>query len=377
MARLTSRCVPGEEFAMTTDYKWGSLEPLLVAAGCAPSGDNTQPWRFLVDPSGERIALRLDETRDPSPMNTGQRMARIGVGAALENLLCAATGCGWDVVTEPAEPPDLAVVHLERRAGAGAVPAVINARVTNRRPYDGRPVPPEVLEQLAGRTAIVDGVETYWITDHQRLSEAAAVIGDADALMFGVPAMRRAFLANVRFDAPADAVVDQGLSLGSLELSRADRLALQVMRRVPDMILKHAGIGRIFVAKAQLLIGSGSGLCLVTAPDASEATDLSVGRAMQRAWLMLSELGLAAQPMTSLPVLENALNSKDPALLAAIGPDRVRALAQRFRALMPEIGDGRLAFMLRFGYAPAPSGRTGRLPLAEVAVRSETHEPSV
>ena len=359
---------------MITDLERGSFDPLLVAAGCAPSGDNTQPWRFLVDPSGGRVVLRLDETRDPSPMNTGQRMSRIGVGAALENLLRAAEGCGWAATREPAEPPDLAVVRLERLGGAGAVPAAINARLTNRRPYDGRPVPPEVLDQLLRQTPAIDGVSTHWFTDHQRLREAAALIGNADALMFGVPSMRRAFLSKVRFDEPADAAVDEGLSLASLELSRAESFALQLMRRIPDVILKVAGVGRIFAAKTQVLVSSASGLCLVAAPDSLEGTDLTVGRAMQRAWLALTGLGLAAQPMMSLLVLENALESKNGTLRAAVGPDRVTALARRFRALMPEIGDRRPAFLLRFGHAPEPSGRTGRRPLAEVAVPAELHD---
>src|SRR4051812_37621550 len=108
-----------------TDLEHGAYDPLLTAAGCAPSGDNTQPWRLVVDPSRGRIALRLDARRDPSPMNTGQRMARIGVGAALENLLRAAEGCGWGAELEPAAAPELAVIRLVQRRAGGAVPDAI------------------------------------------------------------------------------------------------------------------------------------------------------------------------------------------------------------------------------------------------------------
>jgi hypothetical protein len=37
---------------------------------------------------------------------------------------------------------------------------------------------------------------------------------------------------------------------------------------------------------------------------------------------------------------------------------------------VPEIGDRRPAFLMRFGFAPAPSGRTGRLPLHAVTAYS-------
>ena len=50
------------------------IETLLAAAVHAPSGDNTQPWRFELDAGQGRIVLHLDPTRDPSPMNAGQRL---------------------------------------------------------------------------------------------------------------------------------------------------------------------------------------------------------------------------------------------------------------------------------------------------------------
>ena len=68
----------------------GELEALVAAASRAPSGDNTQPWRFVVDRARGLVTIAVDPRRDPSPMNAGQRMARIACGAALENLVQAA-----------------------------------------------------------------------------------------------------------------------------------------------------------------------------------------------------------------------------------------------------------------------------------------------
>src|SRR5262245_33348691 len=73
------------------------LNMLLAAAVRAPSGDNTQPWRFFVVPSKGLLSILLDEDRDRSPMNAGQRMARIAVGAAVENVLRTASRIGWRV----------------------------------------------------------------------------------------------------------------------------------------------------------------------------------------------------------------------------------------------------------------------------------------
>lgn len=339
------------------------LETLLAAAVRAASGDNTQPWRFAVDPAAGRIALRLDPTRDPSPMNAGQRMARIAVGAALENLLRTAAANGWPAALEPAAPPDLAAVRLADPAGdPGRIEDVLARRVTNRRPYDARPVPADLLARLAAATPELDGVTTHWITDRPRLAALAELIGRCDAVMFGEPTMRRAFLSKVRFDRPDAEEVEEGLPLASLEVAGADRFALRLMPRLPGWLLKATGGLRVFAKKARQLVESASGLCLVVAPDDRPETDLAVGRAMQRAWLALTAEGLAAQPMMSLPVLENALANGPPELVASLGRERVRGLGEEFRKLAPEVGGGRPGYLMRFGWAAPPSGRTGRLP---------------
>lgn len=341
------------------------LEPLLDAASRAPSGDNTQPWRFVVDEG--TVCLDLDPLRDPSPMNAGQRMSRIAVGAALENLLLAAEGLGLraEVLTDPS--PFLARVRLSgEAAGEQRLDPRLQDRSTNRRPYDGRTVSPEVLDRLTGETPERDGVTTHWIVGVDRLNALAGTIARADGVMFGDPTMRRAFLANVRFDRPPAEVVDEGLSLGSLELSAPDRLALRVMRRTPDPVLRLGRASAVFRAKARQLVVSSSGLLVVAAPDGSSPTDVNVGRSVQRAWLALTGLGLSAQPMMSLPVLENVLEHGDDRQKSALGVARVSALLDEFRSLLPELGGRRPAWLMRFGFAPPPSGRTGRIPVANV-----------
>ena len=95
------------------------------------------------------IALEVDAQRDPSPMNAGRRMSRIAVGAALENLIRKARshglgrGAGTSRLSRPGHgPPD-----RDRREGHGQE-TPWPSRVTNRRLFDGRPVPAEVLDRL-------------------------------------------------------------------------------------------------------------------------------------------------------------------------------------------------------------------------------------
>ena len=182
--------------------------------------------------------------------------------------------------------------------------------------------------------------------------------------------MLRAFLGMVRLDTAPNAEVDVGLSLASIEAKATDRLAMRLMGRLPDWLLKTAGVDRILGGLGKKLAASSSGLCAIVAPDSSQATDLLVGRSMQRAWLALTACGLATQPMMSGPVLDNVLELGPGDLVAALGREKLVGMRDEFRAQIPECQDGRLAVLLRFGYAQEVSGRTGRLPTFTVTTET-------
>jgi hypothetical protein len=359
------------------------FETLLTAAVRAPSGDNCQPWRFVIDPDVLRISLYVDETCDPSPMNASQCMSRVAVGAALENLLRAAKAKGWSVRIETPTDSAAAVVrvtdfHPSNATTVGVAVELppqrdptIFARVTNRRRYDGRPVPSEVIDRLQRATPEIEGIRVLWIHDRPRLDSLAIVVGRSDALMLSEPTMRKAFLANVRFDLPANAGADEYLPLGSLELPFANRTAFRFLPHVPDWVLRMGWAKRKFAAAARRLVQSASGLCAIVTANDSPKNDLMIGRSLQRAWLALTTSGLVAQPMMSVAIMENILRHGSKELLQSVGRAQAQDVVTEFRRLVPEAGKDRLAFTMRFGHAKGPTCRTGRLPLEARTVHSQ------
>lgn len=342
-----------------------ACETLMRAAIQAPSGDNTQPWRFVVDSPLRRIAVHLDESRDPSPMNTGQRMARLAIGAAVENMLQAAKSLGWTVQLE--EPCNGASASLRivdcPKNNRDILPAIAR-RGTNRREYDGRPLSEDLKADLASAIGDVPGINSIWIHERERVLALADLVGRADSLMLSVPSMRGAFLNNVRFDVSWDSVVDEGLSLGSLEIPATDRLALRVIRYLPDWLLRLGGAASKFAAAGRRLVASSAGALIITESTGTEQSELQAGRTVQRAWLALADRGVAVQPIMSLAVLEGVVCRGSPELVASLGRRQAEALLGELRKLIPEIGEAKLAFLMRFGYGPPPTVRTGRLKLS-------------
>ena len=67
-----------------SERNYEKIERIIRAAVCAPSGDNVQPWRFVV--SGNSINIFDIPERDTSLYNCSQNTSHIAHGAAIENI---------------------------------------------------------------------------------------------------------------------------------------------------------------------------------------------------------------------------------------------------------------------------------------------------
>jgi nitroreductase len=343
------------------------FETLIGAAIRAPSGDNTQPWCFVIDDVAAAIKVAVDPTRDLSPMNAGQRMSRVAAGAAVENIQYAAKHNGWQAtLNQRAEDPSGIILQVEGIEKApGKVPSGLVQRVTNRRLYKGTVIAPAELSILEQASETWSGVRAIWISDREKLGSWSRLIGYADALMFAMRPVRKAFVENIRFDRAPGEEVDEGLSLGSLELSFSERLGVGLLGSIPDSLFRLTGMGRTLQKKATELVQSASGLCILVCSQTDIASDFLVGQLMQRIWLQLTDLGLSVQPMMSLSVLNNLLGQEESQRDFQLSPK----IGSHVDACLSELAadqGARIAAILRFGKSSLPTGRTGRRPAGSV-----------
>ena len=123
------------------------LEFLIRYAILAPSGHNTQPWKFSV--SEDEIQVFADKTRWLRVCDPNQASLHIGVGCALENLLIAAEHFGYEhrVVYFPEAGHEELVAIVKLTPGGQPSPFrdaslfhAITARHTSRSTYNRRPL---------------------------------------------------------------------------------------------------------------------------------------------------------------------------------------------------------------------------------------------
>ncbi|HEX3344984.1 MAG TPA: hypothetical protein VHS09_10450, partial [Polyangiaceae bacterium] len=235
------------------------VEHVLDAARIAPSHDNMQPWRFLVE--GDTVSFLVDHERDRSPANAGGRMASIAVGAALECALLRAGRNGSAVRFLPARANALVTISLGAPKRMVEADKALVRRSTNRRLYDGRPLDDATFTWLQQATPPLDGTRTLWF-GRERVRALGPILEEGEAVFYGDARAREAALRAVRFDVRDNEEVSHGVSLGSLELSASDRMTLDALRKTPQERLAATGAPAKLGAHARRLVESASGVCV-------------------------------------------------------------------------------------------------------------------
>ena len=345
------------------------IERLLEFATSAPSGDNAQPWRFTFDPEERSLAIGIEESRVDSPKAMWRFIARLSVGAALENLIRAAPCLGLDATLVEPRPGEAARVALQRSPGSAVPPdelALLERRTTNRKAYDGSAVPSGTAARLRDSTPSRCGVSTHWILDRARIEAMAELMFRMDATMYGVRAIWKSIEGRIRFDRPWDDEVGLGLSQGSLEQPRLKLWTIRNLGGLPHSWLRGIGLVSAFSRRTRALVRSASGVCYLVSEDSRAEADVRAGRLLQRAWLALAGEGYATHPMNTIALMEHVLAHGEPEIRSCVEATPMPRWIREFKALVPGAGERRSVFLMRFGRAPTPTIRNGRLPVPSV-----------
>lgn len=156
---------------------------LIRFAVLAPSGHNSQPWKFVVD--GDAITVSADMSRSLPQSDVNHRQLFLSVGCAVENLCTAAEYYGYRAEIARADEGGAPAWRI--RVSGEPLPApsrdpnhralAILRRRTNRNPYASRPPEPSLLNWMG--TLAGNGLTVHRIDQEPLKTQVAAVVSDA------------------------------------------------------------------------------------------------------------------------------------------------------------------------------------------------------
>ena len=169
----------------------------------APSGHNTQPWRFAI--SDDLLHLYADASRRLPVVDPEDRALVISCGAALAHLMVALRHFGY--AGDPTPFPDPADPNLLATVGLGDTHApepgdrelfeAIGKRHTHRAAFESRPIPHPILEQLK-RDTQETGAVVHVFTGDKPQAALAKLVAEGDRAQFSDARFRRELAAWVR-----------------------------------------------------------------------------------------------------------------------------------------------------------------------------------
>lgn len=332
-----------------------------AAAARAPSGGNVQPWHIEVQTDTVRLRLATEAT---TAMDVGHRASAVALGAAVFNARVAAAAhhrAGDVTITQVDDPALLsAVVQLGDRSDPedGRHYGAMLRRETNRRLGAATPIAGPALRTLTA-AAQAEGSRLRLLTGTEQLVDAAQILSAADRIRYLTPRLHREMFSELRL--PGDPDTDSGIDVRTLELSTADLMTLNVLRR-PEVMAHLAqwdggtALGRDTYRRTT----SSAALGVVTVTGGALPDYLRGGSAMEAVWTAAEEQRIAVQPVS--PVFLYAHNERELEDLSAPYARVLGDLRSEFRALTETAADEYQVLVLRFSIAPRPSVRSRRRP---------------
>lgn len=353
------------------------LDAILDRARWAPSGDNTQPWRFERVSSSHAVVHGFD-TRDHCVYDLDGRPSQMSIGALIETAAIAATEHGrrlrahrrssidesrptYDLYfdLDPALLRDPLIDHIESRS-------------VQRRPFSTQPLSED--QKAALELSVASTHDVRWIEGPRaRLAMAAMLFRSARLRLITPEAYvvhREVIEWNADFS--VDRVPDRALGVNQATLNLM-RVVMHSWSRVKFFNRFMAGtwMPRIQMDFIPAWACAAHFLLLARRPPLDIDDNVEAGRAVQRFWLTASRLGLMLQPeLTPLIFARYADQGRTFSSLRNTD-EAAHRVAENMQRVMGDDAVVKGIFMGRVGQANQPQARSIRKDLSAL-----WHEPA-
>ena len=341
------------------------IERILTAANSAPSGENCQPWRFVV--SGDTVDVYLRPERDKSAYNWGQRGSLMACGAALENLVLAAGQEGYHANVEfklTENPIHVASVELSKGSQGDILAGAIMERVTNRRPYSREPLSLPQRDAILRAASAVVGPSVRLVGDREHVEILGRVGAMNEEVMLTNRAVHDFFFDHINWTKEDDDRETVGFFIDTLDLAPPARVVFRLLRNWKTAkILTTLGIHKLIGKENGRSNASASAIAIIGSEGTGPLDYVLAGRMLERIWLSATAQGLSLQPLTGI-LFFNLLVASGESSPFSIAQERViRSGAEKIEHILKN-GHRPLA-MVRIGKAEGPpTARSSRFPLS-------------
>lgn len=342
-----------------------TIKKILELAVWAPSGDNSQPWKFNV--KGNKLQIFNLPGKDLPFYNFEQKGSLVAHGALIENISIIAPHYGYaaeTVLMSDSSNPDLTaeIIFKEAQPADSSLLASIPKRCTNRKAYKNLVLTQEQKDKIGSATGSFPEAKMIFAESADAKRKIGAASAENELVVLETHELHESFFNHVVWSEAEEIEKKSGLYYKTMELAKPKELIFRLARKWSTMqrLNKWFKISKLIAKDNARLYASGGASVAVVMEKNRTIDFLKTGRIIQRAWLSATQAGLALHPMTGILFLMQRVFANKAEMLGAKKIEQVRnAYNQIAEAL--GVRSGYITFLFRVGHAPPPSAHRSRL----------------
>lgn len=349
---------------------------ILDVARWAPSGDNSQPWRFEIM-GDNHVVIHGHDTRDHCVYDLRGHASQLSLGTLLETVTIAATEHGMQTHIQPrtGQPDTNPVFDIEFTKSPEIKPDPllphVSRRTVQRRPMSTRPINNRERQQL--EAAAGSDFHIIWLESFRDRLRIARLLSRNGGLRLTLPEAFKTHSSIIQWDSdqsedriPAKAV---GLDPVTMHLMR---WAMGSWSRADFLNRYMAGT---LIPRFELDFLTGIACAahfIIMAKEPPKTLDdfVTAGRSVQRFWLTCTRLGLQLQPEMT-PLIFSSYVRNGVAFTDNVRSNRLaQKLAVQLAGFAAPEDIATAVFMGRIGTGDAQKARSVRLPLEKLILQT-------
>lgn len=339
------------------------IKKIIKAGTMAPSGDNVQPWRFVVNDNIIRL-FNVPE-KDDSLYNFKQNASMIANGAAIENMVIAAKEFGYEIKISlfPDTGNSNHVADLILHRGAIEKDSLfesIEKRATNRKPYEDVSLTDEQRRAIfecqklrAGEVSLAEGRE--------KTKKLGKLLSTNEQVVLENKQLHNFLFSHIVWNEKEEKEKKSGLYIETLELSKPQKAMFKLVKNFSILTILNKLIKiskKVAVENAEIYAKSSAIIAISTDGNTHESY-LNAGRLMQRVWLEATRLGLSMHPSTGVVLLAQRIRDGGAYELSEKHIEEIENAYAEIKNIFG-IKNDTIKMILRLGNGGQPSARSSR-----------------
>jgi molybdopterin/thiamine biosynthesis adenylyltransferase len=346
------------------------LDYIIAAAHKAPSGGNSQPWKWLV--YNNNLFLFHDKSLSKSYLDYENAASYFAFGAATENLKLAAAEKNWNVEYSlfPHQNADLiAYFSFNKSLGKPEYSSIlanaIDQRTTNRKILMSAEISTEEYDMLHSSIEDMEGAKLHFYKDYDTKVNIGNMMGVMDRVRVLLKETHLDMIHEIRWTPEEAEETKDGIDVATLEMPESLLAGLTMIKdpKVVNLLTKWDK-GHALEGLMQYYAMFSDGIGMLTQDDQGQSTYFEGGRATERVWLAANLAGISFQPISACLFIFNRYEQEGKEPFGEFGP-AVEAAYNNYSEIFKINDKEKRVFIFRLFKGEEPSVRSLRRNLDE------------